>query len=361
MATVPQPITSLNVVENKVDISDVLKLIPTPELKLLERIGISNTNLVSNSFEWFDDKRHKRSMALGAAYTAGGSALIVDSSVGIRANTILRIGSSIYKVITVTSGTELTVSAIANDADHSEGDTVQIAGHAAKEGQGYTDGSYTKKIRRKNYTEIFSDYLYITGTQQAIEQYIKEDVFAREIAKRLVLVKEWLEEAVIYGVPIQAASTEEISLTGGIKYFIEQNGLNASGAFSEANLKAFIRQIYNAGGYVSEAWMNPATMDNFLILNDSKIIVEQGDKNIGRIIQAWVSNDGIVNLKPDSKMPVGKIFMFNPADVIIKALKGRAVFYEELAKAGDYTKGQVIGEYGVEIHNSHVSGIYTIE
>jgi len=44
----------------------------------------------------------------------------------------------------------------------------------------------------------------------------------------------------------------------------------------------------------------------------------------------------------------------------VHPLNGRAFFYEQLAKTGDGVKGQIVGEYTLELRNPETHGVYTV-
>lgn len=361
MAVKTGMLTSYDISENKVDVSPVLNRIQLPETPLLNAIGISSETVGGTTHEWWDDVRPLLSATLNAAYTAGAGSITLEDATGLRTNAILRIGTSIYRATAVDTDTEVvTVAVIANDANHDDGDTVEILGQAGLEGADYTDADYTEKVKRTNVTQIWQDYIKFSGTQLAVEQYVNEDIFAEEVAKKLSRMRIWLEKSIINGQYVSPANNTTPRLMGGIDYFISANGVTSSAAFSETNLKAFFKSVMDAGGVVSDAWMNPTMMDNFLALTADKLVYQRADNVVGRLATQYLSQYGAVNLHIAPNVPTGTIFVFSPSQIKVKALKGRAAFYEELAKTGDNVKGQIIGEYTLEFKQSAIAGKYTI-
>lgn len=354
-------LTSYDISENKVDVSPVLNRIALPETPLLNAVGISNEAVSATRHEWWDDVRPLLTATLAADYTAGDGTITLEDATGLRVNAILRIGSSIYRATDVNTDTEIvTIAILDGDANHSDGDTVEILGQAGLEGADYTDADYTEKVSRYNVTQIWQDYVKFSGTQLSVEQYVNEDIFADEIAKKLARMRIWLEKSVINGIRVAPANNTTPRLMGGIDYFVSANGITASAGFSETNLKAFFKSIVDAGGSVSDAWMNPTMMDNFLGLTADKLVYQRADNVVGRLATQYLSQYGAVNLHIVPHMPAGQILVFNPAQVAVKPLRGRAAFYEELAKTGDNVRGQIIGEYTLEFKQSAIAGKFTI-
>ena len=354
-------LTTYDIAENKVDVSPVLSMLILPETPLLNKIGIAGQAVNSTRYEWWDDALPVFKTTLGAAYTAAAGSMTVASTDGIIAGAIIKVESSLYRVTNVNTGTKvLTISVLENDADHADGTTVEIISIAGVEAEEYTDMDYTQKVKRYNMTQIFRDYVKFSGTQLSVQQYVNEDVFADEVRRKLQRIRIWLEKAIINGVRLEPSDNTTPRLLGGIRWFIGQNGITSSAAFSEANLKAFLKQIDEAGGVVKEAWMNPSTMTNFLDLESSKIVVDKGDQTVGRKVKQYLSEYGDITLYTDSYIPANEIIVLDTSKLAVKPLKGRAAFYEELAKTGDYVKGQLIGEYTLEFRNPDAAGLFTI-
>lgn len=360
MGTIQGMITSYDVKENKVDVSPVLGLLKLPETPLLNQIGIDTDPVVNTRYEWWDDVLPALKVTLAAAYTAGGGTITVDDGTKLKVGNILKIDDSIYRV-TAINGNTITITVVSNDADHAIDSEVLIIGDANKEGAEYVDTAYEQKVLRYNVTQIFDDFIKITGTQKAIEQYVKENVFLDEVQRKLEKLKRLLERSAWLGVRVVPTDNQTPRLFGGIKWFItNENGITASGTFNEANFNAFLKQIYDASGTIREAWMNPATKAYFNALDADKVVYEKADQIYGRVINAYLSDYGTLELKTSPHIPENIIIVFDSSKVKIKPLKGRAFFYEELAKTGDYTKGQIVGEYTLEFHNPDVAGIFTV-
>ncbi|OOC42186.1 DUF5309 family protein [Thermosipho sp. 1074] len=362
MGTIKGLITSYDVKENKVDVSPVLSMLKLPETPLLNAIGISNKPVVGTKYEWWDDVLPVLKVSLAAAYTTGGGSLTVETGAGkkFKIGNVIKVESSIYRV-TAINGDVLTIAVISNDADHAAGVDVEIIGDANPEGQEYVDSMYEQKIKRYNVTQIFTEYVKFTGTQMSVDQYVNEDVFLEEVQRKLAKIKLLLERSAWMGVRVDPNDNSTPRLFGGIKWFIEQEGITVTSTFTEANFNAFLKQIFDASGVVREAWMNPATKANFNALNQDKLIVERNDTTAGRLINAYLSDYGNVEIKTTPHLPENVIIVFDTSKVAIKPLKNRQAAYEQLAKTGDYVKGQIVGEYTLEFRNPDVAGIFNIQ
>lgn len=362
MGTIQGLITSYDVSENKVDVSNVLNVLELPQTPLLNLIGFDNNDPVTSPrYQWWDDVLPALKISLAADYTAGAGSITVDDAKKVKIGNILKIDNSIYRVTNANTTTNvLTIVVVANDANHTNGDDVEIISDANAEGSEYQDGNYEQKVMRFNVTQIFKDHIKITGTQRSVQQYIQENVFLDEVERKMKKLKRLIERTAWLGVRVEPSDNTAPRLMGGIKYYIENDGLTASAAFSEANFNAFLRDIYNAGGVIKEAWMNPSTKANFNSLNADKLVVERGDTTAGKLIKTYLSDYGDLDIRTSPHIPEGLIFVFDSSKVKIKPLINRKMFFEELAKTGDYTKGHIVGEYTLEFANPDVAGLFTI-
>lgn len=361
MATIKGLVTTYNVSENKVDVSPVLSMLKLPETPLLNQIGISGETVDSTRYEWWDDVLPVLKTTLASAYTSGGNSITVAAGTGInfRPGDIIRIESSIYRVTAVNTDT-LTIVTVSGDANHDADVDVELIGNANAEAAEYQDSQYVQKVKRYNMTQIFTDYVKFSGTQLEVSQYVNEDVFLNEVQRKLEKLRILMERTAWLGVRVEPSDNTAPRLMGGIKWFIEQEGITSTTTFSEANFTAFLKQIFDAGGIIREAWMNPATKANFNALNEDKLVVERADSTAGRLIKTYLSDYGDVEIKTSPHIPANIIIVLDTTKVKVKPLKNRQMKYEQLAKTGDYIKGQIVGEYTLEFRNPDVAGIFTI-
>ena len=370
MAKVGQ-ITSYDVVENIIDFSDILNEKKMPSTPLLNKIGILNEPVYSTTYQWYDEAFPILNTAVKTAYVAATASgvLEVDSTVGIMVNSIIKVNAVLYRVTEVTDGTKLKVTPISGaDADHGVDDIVTIVSNSALEGADYVDGHYNPLIERENYTQIFKDYVKITGTQDAVRRKVRGAILAQEIDNKMKRLRVMLERAAWLGIRSKPNINDAPRLMGGIDWFITNNstGIIATSDLSgttpnfEADFKAFLGQIYDVRGSVNEAWMNPVTMEYFLALGEDALVVDQYSEQAGRNVKMYVSQYGetALNMSPD--IPPNVIYVVDTSNIKIRPLVNRQFQFEELAKTGDSVKGQLIGEYTLEFRNPDLAGKLTI-
>ncbi|MFA7136835.1 MAG: DUF5309 family protein, partial [Bacteroidales bacterium] len=238
-------------------------------------------------------------------------------------------------------------------------DIVTIVSNSALEGADYEDGHYNPLIERFNFTQIFKDYVKITGTQDAVRRKVRGALLAQEIDSKMRRLRVMLERAAWLGIRSKPNVNDAPRLMGGIDWFItNEDGIVVAPdtmADFETTLKEFLRLIYDVRGSVNEAWMNPVTMEYFLALG-----VDQYSEQAGRNVKMYVSQYGetALNMSPD--IPPNVIYVVDTTNIKIRPLVNRQFQFEELAKTGDSVKGQLIGEYTLEFRNPDLAGKLTI-
>ena len=368
MAKVGQ-ITTYDVVENIIDFSDILNEKKMPSTPLLNKIGILNEPVYSTTYQWYDEAFPILNTAVKETYTAltANGVLKVDSTVGIMVNSIIKVGNVLYRVTEVTNATNnLKVTPILGavaDQDHEVGDIVTIVSNSAIEGADYEDGHYNPLIERENYTQIFKDYVKITGTQDAVRRKVRGAILAQEIDSKMKRLRVMLERAAWLGIRTKPGNNNAPRLMGGIDWFItNENGIEVVAPASLANttfeevFKDLLRLIYDVRGSVNEAWMNPVTMEYFLALGEDAFLIDQFSEQAGRNVKTYVSQYGETTLNMSPDIPPNVIYVVDTSNIKIRPLVNRQFQFEELAKTGDSVKGQLIGEYTLEFRNPDLAG-----
>ena len=370
MAKVGQ-ITTYDVVENIIDFSDILNEKKMPSTPLLNKIGILNEPVYSTTYQWYDEAFPILNTELAEAHTAITSGkttiLKVNSAVGILQYSILRVKNTLYRVDSISvdsiSGNTLNVTLLSSaDESHVANEVVTIVSNSALEGADYVDGHYNPLIERENYTQIFKDYVKITGTQDAVRRKVRGAILAQEIDNKMKRLRVMLERAAWLGIRSKPNVNDAPRLMGGIDWFItNENGIEVAPeslintSFEEV-FKELLRLIYDVRGSVNEAWMNPVTMEYFLALGEDAFLIDQFSEQAGRNVKVYVSQYGetALNMSPDIAPNV--IYVVDTENIKIRPLVNRQFQFEELAKTGDSVKGQLIGEYTLEFRNPDLAG-----
>lgn len=362
MPVITGQIDSYGVPTNARDVSKAFYMIKREETPLLNIIEIPGVALSSKHY-WWDDKRQITKCKLGAAYVSGALSMTVDSSAGLRVGSIISVGGIAYQVTGVTSATVIAVAVLggAADANHANGSIVEFHGTAAKEGKDYEDADYTPEVERMNVTQIFDDFLKITGTERATKREVSDADLLLEIsAKKLDRLYLNLGRSIWRNPRVTPSDNSSPRILGGIEWYINQYGyVPAAATFSEENFDAFLLELDKAGAVITEAWMNPADIGNFTALSDEKVKVDRSDTERGIFVTRYWSKYGHqISLHTDPNATAGRINVFQAGQAKLRPLAGRQMQITELAKSGDSDKRQLLGEYTLEVFNSALMGSF---
>jgi hypothetical protein len=364
MPVITGQIDSYNVPENARDVSQAFSMIAFPNTPLFNEIAIPGT-VRDTTHNWWDHVRQPIKTTLGAGYTADGGTLTVVSSAGLRVGSIVKVNAVVYRVTVINSATSIDVVVAdgGDDADATSGDDVIFIGDAEVEGKEYVDSDYTQKVARSNVTQIFTDFVKFTGTQQAITREVRQgDILLQEIQDKLERLYLYLARAVWNNPKVTAATNASARVMGGIDYFIDTYGYAPTAAtFNAANFDTFLLDLeLEYGGMVFEAWMNPLEMAHFSALDSTALLINREDNARGVHVTRYISKYGHeVTLRTDPQAPVGPIYVFNKNAIRLMPLQGRQFQVLPLAKAGDNDKRQIVGEYTLEVYNSSTMGKFT--
>lgn len=352
-------LTSYSISDNKIHLDDIFQEMKIPETPLLNVIR-TGEKLDSTILQWYDDVPMPLSTTLNGAYTSGGGSLTVTDSTFFKKGNIIRVDNVLYRITDINTTTHvLTVTALNTDADHADGATVTLISDAQLEASSPEDSSVGIRVQRENVTQIFTEYLKLSGTQREVKQWVRNyNLWSDEIAKKLAKLRIMMERTLINGIYNKPSDNTTPRLAGGIEYYVGNNGYCATGTLNETNFKAVLKELYNLNSFGIQVWMHPSTKEDFInqLLYD-KVIVQREDEVAGRKVQTYVCEYGEFGMYISPHISTDVIYFFNPSAIEIRPLRPFAV--EELAKTGDFVQVQIVGEYSFKISNSSLMGKFT--
>jgi hypothetical protein len=359
-------VVSYDVLENKRDVSGAFFKIRLPQTPMLNMIGVGAAISNTKHF-WWDDVIIPHKTTLSAAYDQSddASVLHLTSTSSVRVGTVLRIAGQIKRISVVTDTTHVTTVHLGgeSDADIASGTAVEFVANAALESAEAADSDYTQKTEIYNVTQIFNDFIKISGTQLEIQREIAGEIFTDEVARKMERIRLGLGRAIWTNPRIAPSDNNTPRVMGGIKYFVETYGYKPTSAtFSADNIDSFLLEMEVNYGYVpNELWMNPSEIAHFTGLLSDKIQVDHQDQIRGIFVGRYISKYGhIVALRSDPNAPVDQIYAIDPARISLRPLANRSLAVGDLAKKGDYRQSMIVGEYTLEIIGSNAMGVFTL-
>jgi hypothetical protein len=294
----------------------------------------------------------QESVATKAA-AEGDTKITVENAEAFRPAQVVRVGEELILVAAV-KGTELTVVrgyAGTTAAAIAAGDTVEVMFVEGTEGAKARDGRYKPRTRKDNVTQIFDETVELSGTAIAVAQHAVNDEYEKEKQKKQLELALQLEKAVINGVKYDNGN---VRMMRGIRSFIESNVIKADGVqIEDDHLIDAFRAIFEAGG------MNNG--GNFKIVvgatqkiaiskfGNAQIRLDRLDNGRGQVVDHYISDFGAAEIVLNNNMPAGEVLVIDANRISIRPLQTRDFAHEYMGKEGDFMKGQIVGEYTLEM------------
>lgn len=226
----------------------------------------------------------------------------------------------------------------------------------AVEGADTTEFQQSSKRELSNVLQIFKRAVSISGTAEAMQS----TKFSEEVADRLLELKYKLEDVLINGEKADGSVAPYIRKMSGIIEFADTDNAVA-GANVEQLIKDGMKNLWNqkltGGNYY--AFVNADIKDKIDSIYADKYSYQHKTTNFGLLVDTINTNFGTVNIVLSRNIPENKIVLFNDAYIKLAAL--REAHFEPLAKTGDSTKGQIIGEYTLKVASPKAVSIITVD
>lgn len=265
---------------------------------------------------------------------------------------VLGVQQTPFTSLLLSKGVERALSTVHTWKEKTLDDTADIS---AVEGADTLTFQASAKREISNTLEIFKKAVSISGTAEAMQS----TKFSEEVADRLLELKINLEKKLINGLKADGSVTPFIRQLSGIVEFAD-----ATNAVTGANvgdiIKTGMRNLWNndlqEGTYY--AFVNADVKEDIDAIYADKYSYQHVTTNFGLLVDSLNTNYGTVNVVLSKHIPDGKIVLFNDATLNLVAL--REAQFEALAKTGDSTKGQIVGEYSLKIGTPKAVAILTV-
>lgn len=357
------------------DVSDVIGIVSPYETPLLNHIGDPKRAAQSTVHEWIEDELLantdlvNQSTFLPSPTTA--TSITVDNGPRFRAGCLVRPASS-GEVMFVTNVTGNVVTVVRGygstpPATLADNMTLNILGNAALEGDSAPDARFTSRSRRQNYTQIFTAAIDVSGSMQAARAYGVEDEVDYQKQERMRELLRDLENCVINGVApttTQVGSASVRRSMNGLIPLITSNALvpNAGGmpAGSGAGNNGLTEELLNAA--LRRVWdRSSGNVDTIVVGGAQKRRINEfasasrqyvpEDTSYRDMINIYESDFGVCRVIMSRWVPEDAVLFLDSSRIEVLPLQGRSFHFKALAATGDAFKGQVIGEYTLELKN----------
>jgi len=353
------------------DTVDAILLDQTTLLAVLG-FGSGDANPVTQTkHEWDEDELNPytttASRILEGDASATGSALVISGATTgrITAGTLLRdqlSGKTEVVQVTAVSGVSATVTrgyGNSSQEGHASGAVWDIIANPRPQGmEGPKDESVVRE-RKYNYTQIFSKGVRLTGTAIAIQHngIAKEDSY--QIAMRTKELLRELDRAVIMGYrsATQPSDTAYGSMGGLIDYINSASGGNQNSTaetLTPTVVNAMAKQVWDDGGEPDILVVGGTQKQKVSAFDKEYRRTTLDSRRAGFTVEEFVTDiDGkTLQIVVERWMPIDTVLVLDSSRIDIKPMQTRGFFLELLAKTGDFTPWQIVGEYTMEVKNA---------
>jgi len=357
----------------KLNIEDLVTSISPKDRPLITLVGLSSTinPVTEKKYEWIEDALNPYVDALGANMASGAITASVVSGGKFRDNDIIKVGDHLLRVSASPSAAGACTLLVSPNwggstmASGASGAVVTIVGSAAEEGADAGVAVSQARSTDYNYTQIFEAKVSVSGTDEAIDKYGVAGEYDYQVGKRLIELAQQLERTAIHGYRSSAVSASTVpGSMGGLIYFLDSTDSNVTSKSTEAFTETFLMDLtqdcWNDGGNPDTIMLNYFQARKMAAWNSSKVRIERSETTAGNVVTAYQALDDVfMNVVLNRFMPTDSVYILEKQYLGIGSLTGRGFFTELLAKTGDSRKGQLLGEYTMEVRAAAAHGRLT--
>lgn len=349
------------------DVSDLIAISSPHETPLLDALGESTRFARSTVHEWLEDSLVSNRVTVTTVNSS--TVFTVDNASIVRAGDQIRVANGAERVLVTAVDAGNGQITVARGYGGSASTTVvvgselTIVSNAALEGDDAVAPRFTSRVRRSNYTQIFSATCEVSGSELAVRQLGVRDELDYQKAQRVRELLRDLENSVINGrsptTNPQGSSTIRRSMRGLIS-FLEggalepgEGGMLEESTLTEPVLNRALRLLWDrSAANVDLIVVNGSlkrAINGFVTSNRRYFNTNESFKDL---VSTYESDFGVCRVVLSRYVPEGSMLLLDSSRIDVLPLAGRSFHYRPLATTGDREAGQVIGEYTLEVRDT---------
>ena len=362
------------------DVADLVGIISPSETPLLDHLGDAQRSAQSTIHEWMEDELIANTDSVNqvsfSPNAQDATAITVATGTRFRVGDVVRPwGSKEAMFVTAVAANVVTFSRRYGGSPASNlanGQKLVILANAALEGDDAPDARFTSRVRKRNYTQIFSATVQVSGTMESVRGHAVGDELEYQKTQRLRELLRDLENCVINGFAPAA------NQSGGASVRRTMNGLLATIAtnqflpntgpipigdgggtdFNEAILNAAMRTVWEASSARIDTIVMGSTlkrrMNSWLTPWRQSTPAEETYRNL---VSRYESDFGRCSVIVSRSISPDSVLLLDSSRIGVLPLAGRSFHYKPLGAAGDRTSGLIVGEYTVETRNEQAHAV----
>ena len=356
------------------DVSDLVAIVSPFETPLLDALGDPQVEARSTHHEWLEDTLLPNTDTVTTTPTnpETDQEIEVDHADRFRVGDQARCGDSEELLLVTAVGSDTITVTRGYGGTTAEaitaGSTVHILGNASLEGQDADAARFTSRTRRSNWTQIFSKTVLVSGSELAVRHLGVADELDFQKTKALRELLRDLENTVIGGIAPQANQIGSDSVrrtTNGIlpqlvtnRFVPGAGGFPTGDDLDEAKLNTALRLIWErSSGQVDLVVVNGYQKRLISQFGAGSRAYAADDPRFTSQVAIYESDFGVQRVVLSRWVPRDAVLLLDSSRIQVLPLAGRSFHYRPLAATGDFEKGQVLGEYALELRNESAHGV----
>ncbi len=364
------------------DVGDLIGLISPFETPLLDHLGDPRRVATSTIHEWLENALLPNTDTINqlsfSPDATNATSITVTSGprfrIGDQVRPELTTGREVM-LVTAIAGNVLTLTrryggtpggALAN------GMKLTILGNAALEGDDRPTTQFSARSRKRNYTQIFTAAVEVSGSMLAARQHGVADEMDYQKSERLRELLRDLENCVINGIAPptnqQGSSTIRRTMNGIIAsisthQFTPGTGVIPAGGgtgntLTEIVLNSAIRTVWEQSSARIDTIVASGAQKRKIndFLTNSRIY-EAGEIRVTNRVAVYESDFGVCRVLLSRSVPSDTILLLDSSRLSVLPLAGRSFQFKPLAPTGDSSAGMLIGEYTLEMLNENAHAL----
>jgi hypothetical protein len=325
---------------------------------MLDAAGLG-TRIGAKTITWFEQPARVFTDPLASNYTIADGVIVATDGTVFTAGDIIELDAMVFSVVSIAVNT-LTVNLIeGTDANATAGAIISIVSSAVLEGDETSESTTNPKIESLNVTQIFRRVASVTDSAYETSKEVGDSQLADDVADQSAVLKKNMKKMLWNTYKLAPSNNASIRVAGGIPYWITTNGgfiSTAGTTITTDNLSTFVDYMVEEKDYnLTEIWMNPAKHSDISKFDISYFTKDMNEATRGFYADSFLSKRGNkVLIRTDRDIPVTEIYAVNSKDVDVVPFRDMKTV--PLAKNGDSTRVQLVGEYTVTCNPANKMG-----
>jgi len=358
------------------DVADLVSIVSPYETPLLDHIGDAPRATSSTYHEWLEDELLPNFDEINDNTWTDPSAdatFVVANADRFRPGDQVRpAGSEELLLVTAVDPAGSTITVVrgyggTSAEDLADGQVLHILGNAALEGDDAPAARFTSRVRKGNWTQIFTAAVRVSGSDLAVRRLSVGDELDYQKQERLRELLRDLENTVINGSAPAADAQGSGSIRRTMKGIIPSVATNVFrpnvGGFpndtslTEAQINLALRLVWEqAASRIDTIVVNGYQKRRINSFITSSRSYGAADASFRDMVSVYESDFGVCRVVLCRSVPADTVLLLDSSRIDVLPLAGRSFHYKPLAATGDFDAGEVIGEYTLEFRNENAHG-----